>query len=499
MPADDTQALYEDAACGLLVTAADGRILRANRTFCRWLGHEPSALVGQRRLQDLLTMGGRIFHQTHWQPLLQLQGSVAEVKLDLLHRDGHALPMMMNAVRHAHAGEVRHEIAIFIAEDRHQYERELVRARQHAELLLLNEQRAQRALEITQARLRLALESARLSVWEIDAASGERRYGDDVAWLLGAQGPQPVSAERYAAALHPDDVTLEREAFERVTPQEPLYACVVRLRGEDGLTRTVGASGRGFFTPNGQLQEFIGVLQDITEQARRRTDAEDRALLAEQMVGIVSHDLRNPLSAIQMSSYLLQRGELTAAQHRVLGRITAATNRAQRLIGDLLDFTAARVGSGLAVSPRAINLGEVVAEAVEELRLSFAGRMLQHQHDGEGDCTADGDRLAQLIGNLVGNAMTYGAADRPVVVRSRMDASGFEIAVHNEGPPIDPALLPSLFEPMTRGSAQGAARSVGLGLFIVREIARAHRGEVTALSTAEGTTFSARFPRGTAG
>ena len=79
----DPEALYENAACGLLVTSLDGTLRRANRTFCRWIGYESSELIdGRRRFADLLTMGGRIFHQTHWAPLLQIQGSVAEVKLD---------------------------------------------------------------------------------------------------------------------------------------------------------------------------------------------------------------------------------------------------------------------------------------------------------------------------------------------------------------------------------------------------------------------------------
>ena len=101
------EALYEQAPCGLLVTDDDGLVLRVNATFCDWLGVAPDALVGERRFQDLLTMGGRIFHQTQWAPLLQIQGSVAEVKLDLV-REGRApLPAVMNAIRRERGGDVR--------------------------------------------------------------------------------------------------------------------------------------------------------------------------------------------------------------------------------------------------------------------------------------------------------------------------------------------------------------------------------------------------------
>ena len=129
----DTSFLYEHAPCGLLVTDGDGTIRHANATFCQWLGVDRAQLVGQRRFQDLLTVGGRIFHQTHWAPLLQMQGSIAEVKLDLAREGARPLPMMMNAIRRERDGVVVHELAVSIAEDRHTYERELMTARKRAD------------------------------------------------------------------------------------------------------------------------------------------------------------------------------------------------------------------------------------------------------------------------------------------------------------------------------------------------------------------------------
>src|SRR5471030_461138 len=115
MPTDneqlpDSDELFDHAACGLLLTLPNGTIKRVNLTFCRWLGMEREALLG-RRIQDLLTMGGKIFHQTHWAPLLQIQGSVAEVKLEVVHRDGRKLPMVFNAMRREHSGVALHEVA----------------------------------------------------------------------------------------------------------------------------------------------------------------------------------------------------------------------------------------------------------------------------------------------------------------------------------------------------------------------------------------------------
>ncbi len=88
---------YEQAPCGLVTTATDGTILRVNATFCRWCGFKVGELVNQRRIQDLLTIGGKVFHQTHWAPLMSMQRSVAEVKLDIWHSGGHKVPMLFNA------------------------------------------------------------------------------------------------------------------------------------------------------------------------------------------------------------------------------------------------------------------------------------------------------------------------------------------------------------------------------------------------------------------
>lgn len=380
LPAAD--ALYDGAPCGLLVVDARGHILKANRTLCDWLGRE-TAEMPQLRMQDLLDMGARIFYQTHLQPLLRMQGSVAEVKLQVRHKDGRTLPMMLNLQRlDTPGGPVLHA-AFFMAQDRHKYERELLLERRRAEGLAAERAAAQRDLEHAQE-----------------------------------------------------------------------------------------------------------------ETSRARAAAEDRALFAEQMMGIVSHDLRNPLSTILLSTTVLAHGAGSPQQKKVVTRISNAAERATRLIGDLLDFTQARLGRGLAVNPRPIDLHATVANAVAELAAAFPQRALRHEAQGEGACEADADRLTQLIGNLVGNAIAYGAPDAPVLVRSCTAPGEWSLSVHNEGEPIAPHLVPKLFEPMVRGEQAPGAGGVGLGLFIVNEIARAHGGRMEVASSREaGTTFRAVFPR----
>jgi signal transduction histidine kinase len=122
--------------------------------------------------------------------------------------------------------------------------------------------------------------------------------------------------------------------------------------------------------------------------------------------------------------------------------------------------------------------------------------MLMHQRHGQGACLMDADRIAQVVTNLVGNALTYGRPELPVVVSTKIEAKHCSLEVHNQGQPIPPELLPHLFEPLRRGEQQVklGSRSVGLGLFIVQQIAVAHGGSVSVLSTAEeGTVFSVRL------
>jgi sigma-B regulation protein RsbU (phosphoserine phosphatase) len=238
-------------------------------------------------------------------------------------------------------------------------------------------------------------------------------------------------------------------------------------------------------------------LEDLVAEATRlQAEAKDRAVFAEQTIGIVSHDLRNPLSTVQMAAALLGGGDLSASQHRLLGRITHAVERATRLISDLLDFTQARLGTGLTVSLAPIDLHHSIAETVEELGVAYPGHLLRHQRTGEGVCAADVNRLAQLVGNLVSNAIAYGKPGEPVSVTSDIGVETFSIAVHNHGAPIPGDLQQGLFQPMTRGDRTSrASRSVGLGLYIVSEIARAHGGSTHVTSTAEdGTTFRVSFP-----
>ncbi len=364
--------------------------------------------------------------------------------------------------------------------------------------MVARERQAQQALQASRSRLRQAMQSGAIHVWDLDPATGRRRFDADVAVLLGLDPDQPVGEDDFVAHVVPEDRAAERAALDRALFKH-------RVIDAKGHRRVLVSSGQGFRGDDGMLTEFVGIFSAITEAEHGRALAEDRAVFAEQMIGIVSHDLRNPLNTILLAADMLTRQAATATPTpnppetaaRMLGNITRAGQRAKRLIADLLDFTVVRLGAGLSVSRRPTDLHQLAARIIEELSVAFPGRTIEHIATGGGDISADPDRIAQLLGNLVGNAMAYGTPASTVTVSTAVESGTARLAVHNHGDPIPRHTLGRLFQPMVRGVAADdtSARSVGLGLFIVRAIAQAHGGQVVVQSSHEhGTEFAFSFP-----
>jgi signal transduction histidine kinase len=232
------------------------------------------------------------------------------------------------------------------------------------------------------------------------------------------------------------------------------------------------------------------------EAQRAEESARTAVELQERLVAVVGHDLRTPLSAIRMSAGLLaRRGSLSEDQVRVVARIGASAERMTRIIHDLLDFTRVRRGGAIPLEPRRADLVDVCLRAVAELRAAHPDREIVLDLPREAWLTCDPDRVAQVVSNLVGNALEHSPSGSEIRVALTTSADGEVLVVHNGGPPIPPELTGEIFEPFRRGPHGGDAGSVGLGLFIVRELVRAHGGTVEVRSSAEhGTTFTVRLP-----
>ena len=310
----------------------------------------------------------------------------------------------------------------------------------------------------------------------------------------------PVITQEYLERIR---ATLPREYQDYLSRIEPCSLAILPVRSPEGL---LGLLSLFRLVPGpAYTEDDLTLFREVAdrtalaiENARLFQRAQEAVRIREDLVAVVSHDLRNPISAISMAaSMMLKRNGLADWQAKGLSRIYSAADRAIRMIRDLLDSTQARVG-GIPVQPTPLDLHELTQHVVEEVQLAHPERHITFQASGEASGAWDADRMAQVITNLVGNAVQHSPAGTPIQVRQRGEDGAVVLEVHNEGPPIPAELLPTLFEPFRRGAAVGgrALGSVGLGLFISRQLVEAHGGTIEVRSEeGEGTRFTVHLPR----
>ncbi len=329
-----------------------------------------------------------------------------------------------------------------------------------------------------------------------DAA--RRTWGPDVPFAESAasydlyRGYPPGSTEPFAA----EDWALARALRGEATADHEF-----EMISPTGDRRTLLNWARALRGPDGAVTGGVAVNVDITDRKQAERERAREAEFRERFLGILGHDLRTPLSAITFSAQsLLTPAFPDDARIRGLQRIVRSADRMARMIRDLLDFTRARQGGGIPVTLLPGDLGAICRQVVDEVRLTHADRIVALHAAGATGGRWDHDRIAQVVQNLVVNALQHSPAHTPVGVS--VDGAGDRVllVVANEGPPIPPELLADLWNPFRRGvSAEGARPSegLGLGLYIAHEIVSAHQGRIDVESDeARGTTFRVELPRG---
>lgn len=381
---EDLDDLYENAPCGYISYAKNGMIVKVNQTLADWLRRPKSDILGAKFL-DLLNVPGKIFFETHFAPLLRMQGFCNEIALDLVGEAGAATPMFANAVeRRGDDGSlIFTRVTLFLARDRRRYERELLAARN-------------------------AAEEARRKVAEMNA-------------------------------------TLEARVEQAVAE---------RLRAESGL----------------EAEKALGRLR-------------------EQFVAILGHDLRNPVAAIRSAIRVLKREPQTEKSASVLDMMAHSADRMAQLISDMLDLARANRSGGMRIECTDCDLGAELFQVVEEIRTANTGREIAADIDLPGVIRCDPDRIAQLTSNLLANALSHGAQNKPVTLSAKWQGDRVVITVTNQGDPIPADIVGKLFQPYFREGACRSKDGLGLGLFICSEIAKAHGGALSVVSTEQETSF----------
>jgi len=221
------------------------------------------------------------------------------------------------------------------------------------------------------------------------------------------------------------------------------------------------------------------------------------------ILGVLAHDLRNPLHAALISTqYLLRAKDLGDKSTKAAVRVLRSVTRMEELINDLLDYAQTRLGGGLPLNFVHCDMAILCGDVVDEIEAAYPGRSVQSALPVACDGDWDASRIKQMIANLLANAMHHGSMDGPISLTVEAETAQVVIAIHNVGTPISPALQATLFRPVYvekhrhQDGLNHGSSGLGLGLYIANQIATAHGGDIGLTSGVdEGTTFKIRLPR----
>jgi PAS domain S-box-containing protein len=541
---ESLEDLYEHAPCGYVSTFPDGTFAKVNQTFLAWTGYQQEELLASKRFQDLLTIAGKIYHETHYAPLLHMQGFVNEMAFDLVCRDGRQLPVLINSVqrRDASGAPLLNRTTIFNASDRREYERELLLARRKAEHAA---DRIARLQTIT-AALAEALTSTQVA--EVIAHQGVAALNAQ-AGLVAVVVDEGTSLEIVHAVGYPADVLAARHRFSRDTPVpladavragEPIllesphfgalfYPDLTAVQSStDHFTlaaiplimdgRAIGALGLNFSTLQSFTAEDRAFLLTLAQQCAQalerarlyeaeqaaRAEAQEAVRVRDAFFSVAVHELRNPLTSLLGSAQLLRRRSMRESalaerdQHTVAVIVDQAT-RLNKLIAELLDVSRIETGQ-LSIERASLDVCLLARRVVAEVQPTLTQHTVTCSDPGV-PLFVNGDalRLEQVLQNLVQNAIKYSPAGGPVTVRVEQRGQMVCVAVADQGIGIPQDALPRLFQQFYRAANvdAGGIGGLGIGLFVVKEIITLHGGSMTVDSTeGGGSTFTVCLPLG---
>ncbi len=356
----DSEMFFQESLSGFLIADAKNKIIRCNKRVASWMEDSSEELVG-KRFSDLLSIGSKIYFETHLSPLLKMQGFFDEILVELSSASGKKLNILINATEHKNSENITQNIyyTLLKASDRVQYEQNL----------------------------------------------------------------------QYAKSVAEKELETERENL----------------------------------------------------------------LLREQLIAVLGHDLRNPLGAITMAVGVLQRSIKEESQKDLLAILKRSGHRMNELIGNIMDFARTRMGEGIIISPQLIDLKPVLEHVVAELNFIFPHRKIITDFSLDEPVLCDSNRIAQLISNLLANALNHGHPQSPVLFSASNTGGNLEISVKNDGDPIPESLQNILFTPFKREGSRPSKNGLGLGLYIADQIAQAHDATLTFTSDSKETCFTLKL------
>ena len=495
-PEESPIELYDEAPCGYVTTQLDGTFARANRTFLDWVRHTEDELVPARRFQDLLTVPGRIFYDTHFAPLLRMQGMVKEVAFDLVRADGSRLPALANAVlvKDAEGRPASIRTTLVDITDRRRYEQELLDARRRAQQLAA-------VVEVSGDAIIMAGPDGTVRTWN---GGAERMFG----WRA-----EEVVGRRVRDFLVPPD---KLEEYERLM--------ALLLAGREVRLETLRMTRAGqplqvsiASTPHaaalGEVLAVSTIMRDVSEraqveEARRRAE---RLQVVSTLAGGVAHEVNNQMTVVLgLGEFVLRSLGTGHPQVEDVRAMMAAATRSARTSLQLLAFSRQQL-----FDPQLLELRSLVTELAPALsELLGPGRtLLVGPGLTPGRVRSDPGQMEQVLINLVANARdAMDIGGRLVITVEDAKLGEEEIRAHpsedvvpgdyvllsvsDDGSGMEPSTLARIFEPFftTKPVGQGT----GLGLSMVYGIVKQHGGQIWVTSEpGSGTTVRIYLPAAT--
>jgi PAS domain S-box-containing protein len=462
---EDVEELYEHAPTGYLSSLPGGLVVKVNQTLLSWTGHRREELVGRMRLQDLLAPGARIYYETHYAPLLQMQGAVREIALELIQADGGLLPVLLNSTMvRDEAGAPRIvRTTVFNATDRRRYERELLQARADAE------SRARAALALAHVDDGVLLVSTDGRVDVLNAA-GERILGVSAEDAIGREAGDVVPGWAAIAAHVPIGGPGDR-ATTVVLP-------VTRGGYEQWLATAGVESGDG----------VVYTFRDVSAEHRLEQ-------LRNDMVATVSHELRTPLTGVSGSAQTLlaHYDSLDDATRRQLLELIVGEGERLTTVVDKILLTGRLAAGSAEAQSEAFDVAAVVANVRDSLPAGAQTRLVVEVDQGIRVSGQPGT-TEQILASLVDNAIKYSAG--AVRVRVEPGQPFVRLTVADEGPGIPLAERDRIFERFYRldPDQQRGVGGTGLGLYIAKQLTARMGGRIGVLPSDRGTTVYVDMP-----
>ncbi len=315
----------------------------------------------------------------------------------------------------------------------------------------------------------------------------ERISADGLVAAERSKADAVLAHERVEARHEPHgSLASEREATDKDLTGERGHSDTLIVDQREANEQMVRATVRA---------HELALEADVAKERAEKSELELRAVgeFREMFIGILGHDLRNPLNSIVLAATLLvRRGRLDDEDAESAARIISSSHRITRMISQTLDLTRARLGGGLPIEVKPTDLREVCRNVVDEFDAT-----IQVAVEGDVTGTWDPDRLTEVLSNIVGNAIAYAAPETVVAVKAHADGANVVVEISNQGAPIPAEVLPFIFEPFRRAQqhAKSATGNLGLGLYIAHQIVLSHGGMLDAHSAGGTTTFVMRLPR----